>query len=177
VLRLPRRDDVEALVGFGDDPDVGATLWVPIPSPCSRSDAEGRLSEFIDGWLGRSGFGPTFVVASAIGDEFVGVVFLRAREDEVVEVAYGTAPRHRHRGIATAALLRVSGWCFAQLHARRVELLISAGNLASLRVAAKAGFEFAGTRRAHVPGTGEEYDDLLYVCDAPTRVRLSMSRG
>jgi RimJ/RimL family protein N-acetyltransferase len=168
MLRLPRRDDVEALVGFGDDPDVGATLWVPIPSPCSRADAETRLGEFVDGWCGRSAFGPTFVVASAADDEFLGVFFLRARGDDVVEVSYGTAPRHRGRGIATAALLRLSGWCFARLHARRVELLISAGNLASLRVAAKAGFEFGGTRRTHVPGTGEEYDDLLYVRDAPS---------
>jgi RimJ/RimL family protein N-acetyltransferase len=62
----------------------------------------------------------------------------------------------------------VSDWCFEQLHAARVELLISKGNLASCRVAAKVGFELRGIRRTHVPGTGEEYDDLLYVLQAPS---------
>jgi hypothetical protein len=63
----------------------------------------------------------------------------------VVEIAYGTAPQHRGRGIATHVLRRVSDWCFEQLHAERVELLISEGNLASCRVAAKAGSSSAAS--------------------------------
>ncbi len=169
ILRLPNNDDIDLLVGFGDDPDAAETLWVPIPSPCSRAEAEERLREFIDGWSGRSTFGPTFVVADAASGEFVGVVFIRARSDAAVEIAYGTAPHHRGRGIATRVLRRVSNWCFEQLHAERVELLISKGNIASCRVAVKAGFEFCGIRRTLVPGTAEEYDDLLYILQAPSR--------
>ncbi len=166
VLRVPTNDDVDALVRFGDDPDTAETLWIPVPSPCSRPEAEERLAEFIDGWSGRSTFGPTFVVSDPASGELVGVVFLSARDDATIEVVYGTAPQHRGRGIATRALRRVTDWCFERLHARCVELLISQGNLASCRVATKAGFGFRGIRRTQVPGTGEEYDDLLYVAEA-----------
>jgi RimJ/RimL family protein N-acetyltransferase len=124
MLRLPDDDDVDALVRFGDDPDTAETLWVPVPSPCSRSDAAERLCEFTAGWNGRSTFGPTMVVADADSDEFVGVVFLRARNNAAVEIAYGTTLQHRGRGIATRALRRVSDWCFEELHAERVEPLV-----------------------------------------------------
>jgi RimJ/RimL family protein N-acetyltransferase len=168
VLRLPTEGDIDALVRFGDDPDIAETLWVPIPTPCSRAEAQERLQEFIDGWSGRSTFGPTFVVADTSSGEFVGVVFLRPREDAAVSIAYGTAPQHRGRGIATRVLQRTSCWCLEDLHAARVELLIDQGNDASCRVAEKAGFEFRGVRRTEVPGTGEQYDDLLYVLEPPT---------
>jgi RimJ/RimL family protein N-acetyltransferase len=166
VLRLPAEDDVDALVRFGDDPDTAETLWVPIPSPCSRAEAKERLHEFIDSWSGRSTFGPTLVVADAASDEFVGIVFLRPREDMTIEIAYGTAPRHRCRGIATRALRRVCQWCFDEPSVARVELLIAQGNDASCRVAEKAGFEFRGLRQTHVAGTSQRYDDLLYVLEA-----------
>jgi RimJ/RimL family protein N-acetyltransferase len=168
ALRLPTDDDIEALVRFGDDPDTAGTLWVPIPTPCSKAEAQERLQEFIDGWSGRSTFGPTFVVANAASGEFVGVVFLRARDNATVEIAYGTAPQHRGLGIATRMLLRASRWCFEELRAARVELLIYQGNDASCRVAEKAGFEFRGVRRTTAPASGEQYDDLLYVLEPPT---------
>ena len=168
VLRLPAEDDIDALVRFGDDPDTAETLWVPIPSPCSRAEAQERLRGFVDSWSGRSAFGPTLVVAEAASGEFVGIVFLRPREDMTIEIAYGTAPRHRCRGIATRALRRVCQWLFDERSAARVELLIAEGNEASRRVAEKAGFEFRGLRQTHVAGTSQRYDDLLYVLEAPT---------
>jgi hypothetical protein len=63
VLRLPAEEDVDALVRFGDDPDTAETLWVPIPSPCSRAIAQQRMRQFSDGWRERSTFDPTLVVA------------------------------------------------------------------------------------------------------------------
>jgi RimJ/RimL family protein N-acetyltransferase len=169
VVRLPRAGDVEALVGFGDDPDTAETLWVPIPCPCSQAEAEARLHEFSEGWSGASTFGPTFIVEDQASGEFVGIVFLRAREDAVIEIAYGTAPRHRGRGIATRVLRSVSAWCF-ELHAARIELLISQGNHASRRVATKAGFEYRGIRRTRVACSEDAYEDLLYVREAPNEV-------
>jgi RimJ/RimL family protein N-acetyltransferase len=168
ILRLPDENDVDALVRFGDDPDTAETLWVPIPSPCSRAEAKERLRGFVDGWSGRSTFGPTLVVAEAASGKFVGIVFLRPREDMTIEIAYGTAPRHRCRGIATCALRGVCQWCFDECSVARVELLIAQGNEASCRVAEKAGFEFRGLRQTHVAGTCQRYDDLLYVLEAPT---------
>jgi RimJ/RimL family protein N-acetyltransferase len=163
VLRLPHDGDVEPIVRYGDDPDVAETIWVPIPSPCPREVAAGRLAEFRDGWEQENRFGPALIVAAAASDEMIGVVFLRVREHDSVELVYGVAPAFRSRGVATAAAALVSGWCLEELAAARVELRIGRGNLASQRVTVKAGFSSEGMVRSHVAATGMDYDDLLFV--------------
>jgi RimJ/RimL family protein N-acetyltransferase len=165
VVRLPLDRDVEALVRFGDDPDVAETIWVPIPSPCAPEVAAARVADFRGGWERESRFGPALIVAAAETDEMIGVIFLRPREGGSVELTYGVAPGHRNRGVATTAVSLVAGWCLEQLAAARVELRIDQNNLASLRVAAKAGFSPAGIVHSHVAATGMTYDDLLFVRD------------
>jgi RimJ/RimL family protein N-acetyltransferase len=87
VVRLPCGRDVEALVRYGDDPDVRETIWVPIPTPCSRAQAEERLDEFMRGWEAEDRFGPALIVADAQTDEMVGIVFLRPRDGNSVELS------------------------------------------------------------------------------------------
>ena len=136
---------------------------MPIPTPCPRDAAAARLAEFKNGWEQENRFGPTLIIAAADTDEMIGVIFLRVREHESIELTYGVAPAYRNRGIATAAAVLVSGWCLQELAARRVELRIGQSNLASQRVAAKAGFCREGIVRSHVAATGMDYDDLLFV--------------
>lgn len=93
----------------------------------------------------------------------IGVIFLRVREHDSIELTYGVAPAFRNRGIATAAAVLVSGWCLEQLAASRVELRISQSDLASQRVTAKAGFSREGIVRSHIAATGMDYEDLLFV--------------
>lgn len=47
--------------------------------------------------------------------------------------------------------------------ARRCELVIAAENAASIRVAEKCGYRFAGMRRSFVEVTGQAYEDLVCV--------------
>lgn len=168
LLRLPDPVDAEALVRFGDDPDTAETLWVPIPSPCSRAVADERIREFREGWIRPSQFGPTFVIADAATNDFIGVVFLRQHEDSRIEVAYGVAPHRRRQGVASGGLTRITQWCFEALETRSVELLTDANNLGSQRTAERAGFERRGVERTRVPGTGAEYDDIRYVRERPS---------
>lgn len=161
VVRLPHDRDVEVLVRHGDDPDVAETIWVPIPTPCPREVAARRLTEFKTGWEQESCFCPALIVAAAETDEMIGVVFLRVRERDSIELTYGVAPGFRNRGIATAAAVLVAGWCLEELAAARVELRVGHANLASQRVAAKAGFSPEGIVRSHA--AGRDYDDLLFV--------------
>jgi hypothetical protein len=32
-VRPPELHDVDALVSYGDEPDVAETIWIPIPTP------------------------------------------------------------------------------------------------------------------------------------------------
>ena len=50
AVRLPHNRDVEALVRYGDDPDVAETIWVPILIHCSRDVAAARLAESRNSW-------------------------------------------------------------------------------------------------------------------------------
>jgi RimJ/RimL family protein N-acetyltransferase len=85
------------------------------------------------------------------------------------ELAYGVAPDHRGKGVATRSLRAVSDWLFdVALALNGVELRIDSSNVASRRVAEKAGFSYRGDVVQKVPTTGERYEDLLYVREKPS---------
>ena len=105
--------------------------------------------------------GPIIIPAGEPG--LAGYVGLGDRGDRVVELVYGIAPDRRGRGYATRAARLTAHWLLHEQHASMVELRIGAGNTASQRVAAAAGFTPTGTIRSHVPATGETYDDLRFV--------------
>src|SRR5262249_34683355 len=136
---------------------------MPIPTPCPRDVGAARLADFEHGWEQENRFGPAPIVAAADTDEMLGVIILRVREHDSIELTYGVAPAFRNRGIATAAAVLVGGWCLEERAAARVELRVGQSNLASQRVAAKAGFSREGIVRSHVAATGLGYDDHLFV--------------
>ena len=70
------------------------------------------------------------------------------------EVGYGVHPAHRGRGYATEAVRGLAGRLLGEGPLRRIELRADAGNLASIRVAEKAGF----TREGLLRGAG--FEDL-----------------
>jgi RimJ/RimL family protein N-acetyltransferase len=170
LLRLAHEDDVEAVYTYGQDPDVAETGWLPLPVPCTRAGAARVVQEFQRGWQGR--FGLTFVITLPPAADLCGVVHLAIHGPAVVELAYGVAPRHRRRGLATRAVRLVATWAATQGALTRLEICVTARGAhgrASQRVAEQAGFVYAGLRHSHVPGTGSAYDDPLYIRAIPAR--------
>lgn len=79
-------------------------------------------------------------------DRFCGVIELRPKDDHTADVGYHTAPWARGQGMTTTALVKITDWAFTQgFH--RVELRADVDNIASIRVAEKAGFIREGTER------------------------------
>jgi RimJ/RimL family protein N-acetyltransferase len=71
------------------------------------------------------------------------------------EIGYGVRPRARGQGFATEALAALSRWALTTGGLQRVWLNVNTDNLASLRVAQKAGFAREGTlRRASMEADG-----------------------
>jgi RimJ/RimL family protein N-acetyltransferase len=168
LLRLPEARDSAAIYAYGQDPDIEATGWLPIPVPCSQEIASCIVEEFQQGW--RSRFGLTLVVTTPPSVDLRGMLHLSVPAAGVSEIAYGVAPRYRCQGLVTRAVRLVATWAFAQLGLTRLEIVVTAPGiygLASQRVAEKAGFVYAGTRRSHIPATGCDYEDPLYVLLAP----------
>lgn len=80
----------------------------------------------------------------------------RPGEDGRLTVGYGIHPEHRGRGYATELLDLLATWGLAQAGIQSIRATIRPENVASLRVAEKAGFVRTGERVAD-----EERGELL----------------
>jgi RimJ/RimL family protein N-acetyltransferase/ketosteroid isomerase-like protein len=124
------------------------------------------LAAHVGSWPAGWPVGPALAVARAADGLLVGVIYLAGRGAGSVGLAYGVAPAHRGRGVATRAVRLAAAWLLGEGGWHRVELLISEDAAASQRVAVKAGFRLAGRIRTREPATGEEFEDRLYVLTA-----------
>ena len=142
-LRPPVEEDAEAIVAACQDPDIGRFTLVPVPY------GPGHAAEWIgaapDQW--RSGTTRPMVVLDAVTGELLGSCGLTDVGDERAEIGYWVKREARGRGVASRAVRLVTEWALAEAGLCRVELLTDVGNLASQRVAEKAGY----TREGEVP--------------------------
>jgi RimJ/RimL family protein N-acetyltransferase len=142
VLRSWTDHDVPALVVACNDPEIAH--WIPlIPSPYTEEDA----LAFVRGDVqpDERSFAMTLdgVVAGAIGMS-VNSLNYRGR------IGYWVAASARGRGVCTRALRLLSRWALCELELQRIDLVTDPDNLASQRVAEKAGFQREGVLRAHL---------------------------
>jgi RimJ/RimL family protein N-acetyltransferase len=143
--------DLPELVAAANDPEIGR--WMPaIPYPYLRADGEAYLRRS----TGRDG-------AFAIVDEerLVGGIAVSARKWKRAEVGYWVRADARGRGIGSRALALVSEWAFAHGY-RRLQLHADVDNLASQRVAEKAGYRREGVLRAWIELNGVPRDHVMY---------------
>jgi ribosomal-protein-alanine N-acetyltransferase len=78
------------------------------------------------------------------------------------EIGYVIARQHWGRGVGTAAVRAMVRWGLSTLALNRIEAIIHSENLASMRVAEKAGFEREGTLRGRTLIRGVYSDMLMY---------------
>ena len=127
------------------DPDVLRFTNVPDPPP----------PDFVESWFAayeegrRDGTREAFAILDD-EDAFLGfaLAFKIDLEGRQVELGYALVPEARGRGAATAALSILTQWAFAELGVARIELRISAANVASQGVARRCGYTYEGTLRS-----------------------------
>jgi RimJ/RimL family protein N-acetyltransferase len=82
------------------------------------------------------------------------------------EIGYGVRPSARSQGYATEALVAVARWMLTEGGIQRAWLTANTDNLASIRVAEKAGFRREGTlRRAGIEDDGLHDQALFSLLD------------
>jgi RimJ/RimL family protein N-acetyltransferase len=169
TLRLPSPEagDVEAVLGYIEQEQLDGG-WLPEVPLVS---AEQAVAGWLDGWTNSSSDGPTFVATIAGEPRFVGIVGIVDRGQGIVELIYGIAPTWRGRGLASRAVELAAHWAASQPGVSAVELRIDQHMIECQHVAVNAGFVLAGTVTQFVPGTGETFDDLLYVLTTRTGSR------
>ncbi|MFD0517687.1 GNAT family N-acetyltransferase [Paractinoplanes durhamensis] len=74
------------------------------------------------------------------------------------QIGYWLDPAARGRGVATAAVLMLCGWGFGRLGLDLIEWRAEVGNIASRRVAEKAGFRLEATLRQRLVHRGVRVD-------------------
>ncbi|HEV2885587.1 MAG TPA: GNAT family N-acetyltransferase [Jatrophihabitans sp.] len=146
-LRLERMteahlDEFEQLLS---DPEVLRFTRLPDP-PVPGYSAE---------WYARyqkARIGGTAEAFAALGPDgaLLGVAMAPHIDPEAreMELGYLVAPVARGRGVGTEMLRQLTSWAFAEGGAMRVTLLIGVDNIASQRVATRAGYTLEGTLRS-----------------------------
>jgi len=141
--------DADALVRRINDPQIAAYLDL-VPHPYAPSDAHDWFAMTAEGW--RSGSNATFGIHIDAIDGVaggIGVRFLADLDDGCAEIGYWVAAEARGRGVATAATRAAARWAFGAVpELARIQLRADVENVASNRVAEKAGFTREGVLRA-----------------------------
>jgi RimJ/RimL family protein N-acetyltransferase len=151
ALRLPARGDIDAIVEACQDPEI--PRWTRVPKPYTREHAVEFLERSARTW--KQGTDAPFVIVDSDTGELLGAVGIHrlGGEDNGPEVGYWLKREARGRGIATRALRLVTDWA-RRTSGARILLQADVRNVASRRVAEKAGFRYVGEGMAP-PGCGD----------------------
>lgn len=162
LLRPWRSDDpgdLAALVAGSSDPETAR--WTPVASPYGPE--QGRA------WLERTmpqqwADGAAASLAVQEDGRAVGLVVLipASRDAAVAEVGWWTLPSARGRGVAARAVRVLQPWA-ARLGRVRLEAYVDVDNVASQRVAERAGMRREGVlAAARAARSGERRDMVLF---------------
>lgn len=158
-LRPWRDSDLGALVAACQDPEIAR--WTAVPLPYGETDARAYMLQRYEAV--RAGISAPFAIVDP-DDRLLGQVSLLrpAWEHARAEVGYWLAREGRGHGHATRAVRMICAWGFTELALERIELLAATGNLASQRVAARAGFTREGVLRSYMRGKDGHQDMVMF---------------
>lgn len=160
LLRPWTEQDLPALEQASRDPYIPTITSVPSP----YTYAEGLK------WLERQhqraleNVGLPFCIADAQKDEPIGFIglWLPNLPQGRAHFGYWMIPKSRRRGMASAALRLLSTWTFAHLPVARLELWVELWNVASQRVAERAGFLREGILHSYIEVEKTRRDVIMY---------------
>jgi RimJ/RimL family protein N-acetyltransferase len=160
VLRPLGEAELRGLVA--EQPDEEMRRWLTIRArhitpEVARADLVGP-SEV--GW--RRGTMAHFAIYSTSPRRLLGSISLRLYRHEIAEVGYDLFPHGRGRGVATRAVRLVGRWAFEELGVARLELRAHPDNVASQRVAERAGFTREGVERSSRRLYDRRHDCVLF---------------
>lgn len=145
-LRPPEDADADWIVEACRDPVN--RRWLPgLPDPYSPADAAWWLDHCRRGWDESSA--AAFLVLDADSGARLGAIEVRFGVPP--DIGYWLAPEGRGRGVMTRALVLVSRYGLDQRDLESLELYTLPDNVASQRVAERAGYRRDGTRPQHIP--------------------------
>ncbi len=161
ALRVPAESDTDWIAQSCNDADI-ARFIVGMPSPYTDTDARQFLARAAEWW--EAGTKAVFVIQKCPGGDQLGLVELRPEPNDLAlgVIGYWLSPEARGRGAATIAVQLVLRWAFHELGIQRVELTTDPENVASQRVAGRAGFTREGLLRRSIPTSRGRRDSVMF---------------
>ena len=159
MLRHWRPSDKSSLVRHANNQNVSRNLRDRFPYPYTNADANAFFAAL------NTGTSSDFVYAIDIGGEAVGGVGIHTRKDverHSAEIGYWVAEAFWGRGLATAAVRRLSQAALRERAIFRIFATVFASNPASVRVLQKAGFKLEGVMSCAAVKNGVLMDAALY---------------
>jgi RimJ/RimL family protein N-acetyltransferase len=154
LLRPPTEADVPAVTAACQDEEL--VRFLPrFPSPYREQDARDWIASCNSGALSRD-----FLIVDAAGGDLLGAIGVRL--GEVGAIGYWIAKEARGRGIATRATRMLSRWALTEGGVQRLQLTTDPANVASQRVAEKAGFTREAVLRAYTRLSEGRRDAVMF---------------
>jgi RimJ/RimL family protein N-acetyltransferase len=161
TLRPVRPEDEDALLD--ERLDRQAQRWATSTRLWTASDVRAFVAAAPAFWL--AGTEARFAIVDAAGGVCAGSIGLRVSVPafRVAELGYGLRPGFRGRGLTTRAVRLVADWAFSEAGIARLEIGTAVGNVASQRVAERAGFRREGVARLRLPSSdGRRVDEVRF---------------
>ena len=158
VLRLPRVEDVDALLPAFSDAEIRSAGQLPEFTREQMLETLPHLPA-----LAASGRLVPLIVVDATQGDLLGGSTLHHLDSErsIVEIGYWLLPHARGRGVATRTVRLLAEHAFS-LGVERVEAYVEVGNAPSDRVLERAGFTREGVARSLPRPDGKRVDKTQY---------------
>lgn len=158
TLRAHRSDD--AVGSYEQCQDPLSQQWTTVPVPYTMDDAREFVGRIVPAnWADDSDW--AFAVEAVDDDgspRYAGTVSLRDKGQRRGEIAYGSHPWVRGRGVMERALRLLVEWGFSAQDMRTLIWWANRGNWASRKLAWRLGFSYDGMVRQWLPQRGHLLD-------------------
>jgi len=146
LLRPPRQTDLTAVVAACTDPEI--PRFIPfIPAAYSEQDGRAWLANVERKW--RDSDERTFAIVEHKSDRLLGVVTIRLWDGG--SIGFWLGREARAKGVMTEAVKAVVKWARSEHAIERLYIITHPDNVASQRVAEKAGFIRVGVTTHEPP--------------------------
>jgi ribosomal-protein-alanine N-acetyltransferase len=157
-VRPWRKNDLDALLRYANNPKIAANLRDQFPYPYKRRDALDYLE-----YVRTMDVPMSFAVEH--GGEAIGGIGFKLGVDIArisAEMGYWLGEPFWGRGLTTRAVTASSDWAFENYKVVRIFATVFSENVASIRVLEKSGFTAEGVLRRSAIKNGVIRDQVMY---------------
>ncbi|WP_280332263.1 GNAT family N-acetyltransferase [Nocardia wallacei] len=162
LLRAHRPGDLDAIVEQCADPDM--VRFTTVPRPYTVGDGRDFLHYARTSWQQHNATSTRIWAIADAADRgrFAGTIDYRPTRHGTATVGYSLHPRHRGRGLMSAALGLVIDWAFTHDRQQLLHWQAVTGNWASAKTAWHHGFRLEGcVRGLCVQPDGDVFDGWI----------------